>query len=248
VGSAQISQVVNSATLTDNSTTASTPISPGLIFTLRGTGLGPVQPLYSYVDENGDVATDNYGVEVYVNGYPCPLLYVGQGQINAIAPYEIAGNVGQTVNVQVVDNGVSGNVFKATVAATAPGIFSLGGNQGAVQNLPSYATNGPGSPAPRGSTIVIYGSGEGQLTPPGVDGSFANQTSIAALPRPVAPVEVIFNGSVQGTITYAGTVPGSFEGFFQVDVVVTTNIPPGTASVVLVVGGQQSVPQNIVVQ
>jgi uncharacterized protein (TIGR03437 family) len=53
---------------------------------------------------------------------------------------------------------------------------------------------------------------------------------------------------VSGNVTYSGTVPGSFEGFFQVDVQVPTNIPPGITSVVLVVGGQQSVAQNIVVQ
>jgi uncharacterized protein (TIGR03437 family) len=250
VGAPQITQVINSATLTDSTTaiTANTPISPGLIFTLRGTGLGPVQPEYYYVDDNGNVATDNYGIQVLVNGVACPLLYVQQGQINAIAPYELAGNIGQTVNVQVVNNGVNGSSFPVQIAATAPGIFSLGGNQAAAQNLPSYATNGSSAPAPRGSTIVIYGSGEGQLNPAGVDGSFANQTSLAAFPRPVAPVQVIFNGNVSGAISYAGTVPGSFEGFFQVDVQVPTNIPPGKTSVVLVVGGQQSVAQNIVVQ
>ena len=250
VGAPQITQVINSATLTDSTTpiTANTPISPGLIFTLRGTGLGPVQPEYYYVDDNGNVATDNYGIEVFVNGYACPLLYIQQGQINAIAPYEIAGNVGQTVTVQVVNNGVKGNTFPVQVVATAPGMFSLGGNQAAAQDLPSYATNGPNAPAPRGSTIVIYGSGEGQLNPAGVDGSFANQTSLAAFPRPIAPVQVIFDGNVSGAVSYAGTVPGSFEGFFQVDVQVPTNIPPGVTSVVLVVGGQQSVAQNIVVQ
>jgi uncharacterized protein (TIGR03437 family) len=88
----------------------------------------------------------------------------------------------------------------------------------------------------------------GQLNPAGVDGSFPNQTSLAAFPRPTAQVQVLFNGSVSGNITYAGTVPGSFEGVFQVAVQVPASIPPGITSVVLVVGGQQSVSQNIVVQ
>ena len=90
-GTPQIGSVVNGASLTN------TGLSPGLIFTIFGSGLGPVNGQTLELDQNGDVSSYLAGITVSVNGTYAPLLYVGSGQINAVAPYEIASSAGQNV-------------------------------------------------------------------------------------------------------------------------------------------------------
>ena len=132
--------------------------------------------------------------------------------------------------------------------STAPGIFNLGNNQAAIRNADG-SINGPGNGASRGSTVAIYATGEGQLNPPGVDGSLALETTLATLPHPVGQVGVSFNGiNVNASsIAYAGTVPTSFEGFFQINVQVPTNLPSGNVQVVFSVNGVASPPLIMVV-
>jgi uncharacterized protein (TIGR03437 family) len=239
VGTPQIAAVFNGASLTN------TGLSPGLIFSVFGSVLGPAMGETLELDENGNVAADLSGVTVYVNGTPAPLLYLGANQINAVAPYEIANLVGQNVTVQVNNNGVNSAQFTQTVVAAAPAIFSRGNGQGAILNQDG-TVNGPKNPAARGSYIQIYGTGEGQTNPSGVDGQIANE-SLANLPRPVAPFSLTIGG-VTAAYTYAGTAPQSFAGFFQVDAVVPSGLATGNQPVILNVGGAKSVPLNVVVK
>jgi uncharacterized protein (TIGR03437 family) len=106
--------------------------------------------------------------------------------------------------------------------------------------------NGPSNPAARGSYIQIYGTGEGQTNPNGVDGQIANET-VANLPRPVASFSLTIGG-VSATYTYAGTAPQSFAGFFQVNAVIPANIGTGNQPVILKLGGATSAPLNVAVK
>jgi len=210
-----------------------------------GSILGPSIGQTLELDSDNIVISDLSGVQVLVNGTAAPLLYVGAGQINAVAPYEIAGSVGRSVGVQVLNNGVQSNSLNVNVVATAPAVFSLGNGQGAILNQDG-SVNGPGNPAARGSVISIYGTGEGQLNPPGVDGSLATGT-VASLPRPAAPFSLTIGGAT-ANYTYAGTAPQSFEGFLQVNAVIPSNIQTGNQPVVLTVGNASSSPLNVVVK
>lgn len=239
-GPPAISAIVNAASLSN------TGLAPGEIFTVFGSALGPANGATLQLDEDGNVSTYLNGFWVYVDGTRAPLLYVGPGQINAVAPYELAGRLGDTVSVQVRD-GVNqlSNSFAVQVVAAAPAIFALGGGQGAILNQDS-TVNGPANPAARGSYIQIYGTGEGQTNPPGVDGQIATQ-SAAYLPRPVASVSMTIGG-VPATPTYAGAVPESFAGFFQVNVQIPASVPPGNQPVILSIGGKSSAPVNVAVK
>ena len=93
---------------------------PGLIFTIFGAALGPVNGQTLELDENGDVSSYLAGITVSVNGTDAPLLYVGSGQINAVAPYEIASRTGQNVTVQVFDGSQSSNPMTVGVVSAAP--------------------------------------------------------------------------------------------------------------------------------
>lgn len=238
-GQPQISSVVNGASLTN------TGLSPGQIFTIFGSSLGLVNGLGLQLDQNGTVSNNLAAVSVFVNGIAAPLLFLGAKQINAVVPYEIANSVGQNVMVQVDDNGVYSNPVSVAVVATAPAIFSLGNGQGAVLNQDG-TVNGPANPAARGSYIQIYGTGEGQTTPAGVDGQIANET-LANLPRPVAPFSLTIGG-VSTTYSYAGTAPETFDGFFQVNALIPTTIGTGNQPVVLKVGGGTSPAMNVVLK
>jgi uncharacterized protein (TIGR03437 family) len=235
----QIASVVNGASLTN------TGLSPGEIFTVFGSALGPLSGQTLELDGNGNVASWLASITVLVGGTPAPLLYVGPNQINAVAPYSIADSIGQNVTVQVTDGGETSNALSVAVVAAAPAIFSLGGGQGAILNQDG-SVNGPRNPAARGSYIEIYGTGEGQTNPVGVDGQIANQ-SLPNLPRPVGAFSLTIGG-VPASYTYAGTAPQTFAGFFQVNAQIPASLAAGNQPVVLKVGGASSAPLNVVVQ
>ncbi len=214
---------------------APTAFAPGLIFRLVGTGLGPDVGQQPAQYPNGAYPTTLAGVQVLVNGTPAPLLYVSATKINTVAPYEIAKQVGNYVNVQVIYNGVAGNMPNELVASTAPDMFAITNQDNSV--------NAPGNPAAKGSTIIIYATGEGQLNPPGVNGQLVGAT----LPTPVAQVSVTIDGK-PASISYAGTVPATFDGFLQVNVTIPPGVAAGTVPVALKIGDQSSPPLNIAVQ
>jgi uncharacterized protein (TIGR03437 family) len=125
----------------------------------------------------------------------------------------------------------------------APAIFSLGNGQGAILNEDN-SVNGPGNPAATGSTIQIYATGEGPLSPGGVDGEIVGASN---LPQPITPVSVTIGGA-KATLVSATTAPNSVEGFFRVQVKVPGNAASGANPVVLTVGSRSSTPVNVVVE
>ena len=231
-----LKSVANGASLVD------TGLSPGLIFTVKGLGLGPSTAQQGELDSRGRLATTLAGVQLLVDNTPAPLLYVSEHQINAVVPYELANRFGDIVNIQAVRNGVGGNLIASTAVIAAPAIFTSGNGQGIILNKDNSA-NGSGNPAPRGSTVRIFATGEGPVRPDGVDGEFVRGTG----PRPVLPV-VLTIGGVNASISYAGTVRDSFEGFFEVDATIPGSVAPGSRAVVLSIGGIKSTPVNIAVK
>jgi uncharacterized protein (TIGR03437 family) len=237
-GPSAITQIFNGASYVD------TGLSPGLIFSVKGSGLGPTVGIGVELQANGTIATSVAGIELLVNGTPAPLLYVSSTQINAVAPYELTNYVGERVTVQLVNSGVPGATISDLVVNTAPAMFNLGNNQAAIINQDG-TVNAANNPAARGTIISIYATGEGQTNPPGKDGFLP--TSASNLSRPLAGVAVSFaNGAFQGTVDYAGTA--SFDGFFQVNVVVPGGLNPGPAPITLNVGGISSPTLNIYVK
>jgi len=229
--------ILNGASLVD------TGLSPGMIFTVLGSGLGPAQPEVGGMDVHGLIPTTLAGVQLFVDNVAAPLLYVSQHQINAVAPYELANRLGDSVSVQVVYNGVGGSLTADLCVIAAPAIFTSGNGQGIILNQDG-SFNGPGDPAPAGSKIRIFATGEGLLIPDGVDGLYTNLNSP---PRPVLPVQAMIGGAM-ATTSYAGTVPGSFEGFFEVDATIPAGTPSGSNPVELIVGGIASTPVNVLVK
>jgi uncharacterized protein (TIGR03437 family) len=228
-----ISHIFNAASYVD------TGLSPGLIFSVSGSALGPAVGKTEAIDATGKIATSLAGVQLLVNNTPAPILYASATQINAIAPYEIANLVGQRVTVQVVNGGVAGPSIGDLAVSTAPAMFNLGNNQAAVINQDG-SVNGPNNPAARGTYVSIYATGEGQTNPGGIDGFVATTLS-----KPIAAVSVSI-GQIDAQVLYAGTA--SFDGFFQVNAVIPQSLTPGSVPITLTVGAASSPTLNIYVK
>jgi uncharacterized protein (TIGR03437 family) len=214
-------------------------IAPGEILAIWGQGLGPNDGAGLALDSNGLLTTALAGTQVFVNGNAAPIVYASSGQVDAIVPYEIAP--ASKANVVVVYQGNASAPATVTIAATKPGIFTDDGSgrgQGAILN-PDYSLNGPSNPAPRGQYVMIYATGEGLTTPPGVDGRVTDPSG-KLLPLAVAACSATIGGT-KVAADYCGEAPGSTAGLLQMNVKVPTTIAPASAvPVTITIGGLTS--------
>jgi uncharacterized protein (TIGR03437 family) len=122
------------------------------------------------------------------------------------------------------------------LADANPALFTLNyGTGNAVVVNQDGTINSDQNPAPRGSIVVLYATGEGQTSPAGVTG----QAAAAPFPGPVLKVSLTMAG-VPANILFAGEAPG-FVGLMQINAQVPTGfVPPGDLPVVLAVGPYQS--------
>jgi uncharacterized protein (TIGR03437 family) len=234
--------------ITNAASLQSGPISPGEIVTIFGSNVGPATPPGGVVfslTSSGTVPTTLGGVTVTFNGVQAPLLFVNALQINAIVPYEIAGQANS--NVVVTFGGSMSATLQATVVDTDPAIFTLtqgGSGQGAILNQDS-SVNGTNQPAAKGSVIQIFGTGEGQLVPGAATGSLT--PGVAPFPKPVATPITVTIGGQPAQIQYAGEAPTLVSGVIQINAVVPASISSGNQPVVVTIGTHTNNTQNITV-
>ncbi|MBS1872661.1 MAG: SBBP repeat-containing protein [Acidobacteria bacterium] len=227
--------VITSAGIVHAATGVGGAVAPGELVVLYGQNLGPNALALAEVDAQGRMSTSVKSTRVYFDGMPAPVVYASAGQVSVVVPYGIAGRPTVRVDAEYLKG--HSTPVNVAVVETAPGIFtanSSGTGQGSILNQ-DYGVNGPSNPAARGSVVLIYGTGEGQTDPQGVDGSFAG----AVLPKPLKPVSVTIGG-VPAQVLYAGAAPGLVAGVLQVNAVVPDGVPAGAAEVRLTVGGAAS--------
>jgi uncharacterized protein (TIGR03437 family) len=183
------------------------------------------------------------------NTYPsgtvlAPLTYVGASQINCVVPYEVEG--WGNVVIETTYLGVLSSTAWAThtiniLEYSPAGIFTATGTgtgQAAALNSDN-SVNSSSNPAPAGSTVQVFMTGEGQTSPAGVTGSvtcFNGCASVSAIPAPVAKVSATVNGQA-ASVAFAGEAPGLVAGVAQINVVIPPNTPSGPASLSIYAGG-----------
>ena len=185
----------------------------------------------------GNVSTSLGNVSVTFNGVPAPLTYVSANQVNAVVPYEVAGNT--SVSVVVSFNGTASTATTATVAPTAPAIFTLtqnGSGQGAILNQ-DLTVNGATNAAAKGTVIALYGTGGGVLNPATATGSVTPSTGSTF---PAITGVTVTIGGVPAQVFYSGAAPGTVSGVIQVNALIPDNVPSGNQAVVLTVNGVSS--------
>ena len=213
-----------------NAASYSTSVAPGQMVIVWGTGMGPATLAGLALDSNGLVSNAVAGVRVLFDGVPAPIVYVSATQIAVVTPY--FGTINATTHVQVEYQGVRSDPLTVPVAATSPGLFTAnatGTGQGAILNQDNVTHNSAQAPAPRGSVVILWGTGEGVTDPPGVDGRLA----VGVLPAPLAPVSVTIGG-LPATVQYAGAAPGLMPGVFQINAQVPQGVQPGNSVPVVV--------------
>ena len=217
-----------------------TALAPGLNIVLYGSNLGP-DILQTYnVGSSGRLDTNVAETRVLFDGVAAPIIYTSEPQVSVMVPYAVAGK--NTTQVQVEYKGVASPASQFGVTATVPGIYTAsqtGSGQGAILNQ-NFSVNSTSNPEAAGNYIAIYGTGEGQTTPAGVDGAF-NPNQLP-LPRPNQPVTVSIGG-IQvpaSSVTYAGGAPGLLAGIIQINAQIPASLVTGSYPVVFTVGGVPS--------
>jgi uncharacterized protein (TIGR03437 family) len=198
-----------------------TVVAPGEIVVIYGTGLGPPVPAANQ-PVNGVFGTYLAGTGVQFDNFNAPLLYTSATQVVAIVPFEEA--IGNTAQVVVTYNNQNTLAAPAYVY-NAPGVFTLSGNgvgQAAAVNQ-NGTLNSAAAPAPVGSIVALYTTGEGQTTPPGTDGALV---SAPAYSQQTVTATV---GGLRAVVTYSGAAPAEVAGVTQVNVQIPAQTAPGDA-------------------
>jgi len=203
--------VFNAATLQSGG------IAPNEFITIKGIGLGPATGVVSNL--TALLATS----AVYVNGTQAYLAYSQDGQINALAPFGIAGT--QSATIQCEFNGVKGNTVTVPVVDTSPGIFTLAYGPGqAVMVNQDGSFNSSSNPAARNSYISFWMTGLGTVAPSMTDGT---QPTGPPFPTPVLPLNVTLGAApIPMANAYVGLV---YSGVAQINIQIPANAPSGGA-------------------
>jgi uncharacterized protein (TIGR03437 family) len=213
-GPPSFSSLVNSASFQTGA------VAPGELITFYGHYLGPAAP-NEWQLVNGQLTIPGANVQVFFDDTPAPLVYISAGQVNAVVPYA-AANGFSTVRIQAAGGTVSSTAIGSV--ATAPGIFP-----DAIVNADG-TINSPSNPTAVGSYVQMYGTGLGQTTPAGVDGTI---TPTSNYPKQVYPVALtismnpLFSAPLPMNVFYAGPAPGLAAGVCQINVYVPVGAVSG---------------------
>jgi len=206
-------------------------ISPGEIVALFGTAIGPQIPYGAQVWD-GVMTTKLAGARVWFGNTPAPVIYAYPNQLAVVVPYNVAGNA--SVQVQVENLVARTPPFTVPVVSATPALFTADGSgKGQLAALDQDSSvNSPSNPAAKGSTVVLYATGVGILSPPVSDGTIVSATP---LPAPVLPIQLTIGGQT-AQIQYVGAAPSLVAGTLQINATIPTGTPTGNAAVVLFAG------------
>jgi uncharacterized protein (TIGR03437 family) len=205
--------------------------APGMSMSVYGTNLAPGTQSAPKLP----LPLTMQGITATVNGISAPLYYVSPGQLNIQVPYE----TGAGPAILAVNNGGQVAAFPFTVAMTAPGLYTS-----SIDNT----TGLPVSSAAAGAVLLLFMTGDGDITPFLATGATPSSsiTNTALLPKPRLPVTVTVGG-VPATVLFAG-IPSGLAGVTQIDIVVPPNAPTGPQNIVVTVGGVAAPPVPLIVQ
>jgi uncharacterized protein (TIGR03437 family) len=235
-------------TIDNASFAVNTPVAPGSLVSIFGTGLagdaalaaGPSLPIVL-----GTTA-------LTLGGVPVPLIHAFPNQVDAQVPWELAGQTAAPLTI--VTDDLSGNTINVRLAQFSPGLYSAqanGAGQGAIliANTATLAAPASGQvhglPAKRGTDYInIFATGLGPVTNQPASGAPA---SASPLSWATAAVTVTIGG-VPVTPSFAGLAPG-WVGLYQVNVQVPSGITAGTTvPVVVSINGASSPPVTVAIQ
>ncbi|MGD0784119.1 MAG: IPT/TIG domain-containing protein, partial [Candidatus Aminicenantales bacterium] len=219
---------------------ASGPYAPNTVMTILGSGLAwSTQALTSADIAGGRLPTTLNGTQVFVGGWPAPIFFVSDNQVNFLMPSnQIAG----TVKVWVVRQSLAGPQVQLTLVDEAPALFPspIASGYAIAQHWPDYSVISPALPAGPGGVVILYATGLGKtdFDPalpdeiPLYPGSIERMQDLSVYldGKPMDPAEVL----------YAGLAPG-WAGLYQIDLVLPDDAGPDP-EIRVAIGAQVSAP------
>ncbi len=201
--------------------------APGMAMSVYGTNLAPATQLAPSSRFPLPLVLQN--MSATVNGVSAPLYYVSPGQVNLQIPYE----TGAGPAVIAINNNGQIASYPFTVLPIAPGIYTS-----AISNSTGRAVTS----APHGQLLLLFMTGEGDVTPSLATGATPSSTitNPAQLPHARQPVQVTVGG-VDATVLFAG-IPNGLAGLTQIDFYVPDGAPVGEQQIVVTVGSVSSPP------
>ena len=229
-------------TVNNASFAANTPVAPGSLVSIFGTGLSDSNQAASGLPLPVALGTTS----LTLGSVPLPLIHALPLQVDAQVPWELAGQ--SQAQLAIVTDDLSGNTVSVPLAQFSPGIYTASGSgsgQGAIIINGTSTLVAPGQAARRGTDYIdIFATGLGPVTNRPATGAPAPSGSLAETTYPVS----VTIGGVPATPSFAGLAPG-WVGLYQVNVQVPANAPTGDAvPVTLSVGGAVSNQVTIAVQ
>jgi uncharacterized protein (TIGR03437 family) len=201
---------------------------PGEIVAIQGYGIGPA------VGVTSAPTAGLGGVRVYFDNFAAPVMYAQANQLNVQVPWEIAGQ--STTRVQIQYLGAPAGSVSLAVSPALPGVFFIVNSDGAF--------NSPANPARPGDFVAIYGTGGGAMSPAGITGGTWPLTPLCYLTQSVSAAI----GTESAQVLYGGSAPTLGTGFFQINVLLPSDLPSGAQTLSVAVGGVASVPVAISIQ
>ena len=218
---------------------ASGTLAPGEIISIFGAGLGPETPAQGVADsETGRLPVTLESVSVLLGGEPSPLLYVGETQINAQVPYEIAGR--SSVQLVVSYGGINSLRATLSVSPARPALFLIPGSKSAIILNEDGRLNSASQPARLGESVTLFGTGQGETSPP----SGTGQTAPVVGAHRIEDVSVMVGGSAAEVVS-AGLASG-FTGVFLIQVRIPDTATTGKGTPVSVTIQGESSPTGVV--
>jgi uncharacterized protein (TIGR03437 family) len=215
---------------------AGAPVAQGGLATITGSALAA-----STATPSGQALPSSLGNRVVQidDQLAAPLGLVSPGQVNFQVPSTAPlGTARVAVRTADTNELVAGGSI--LIAPVSPGLFtasSSGSGQGLIYNQDG-TLNGPSNPAPAGSTILLYGTGQGQVSPAISDGVPAPgppMSATVAVPTTdgkacltVQPSLCVAIGNAFGTVKASGLAPG-YVGLWQINVTIPQGIASGSA-------------------
>ena len=239
-------------TAVNAATSLARPLAPAMMATLY--------PLASATQFGANTATESGttwptslgDIQVTFAGTPAPLYFVSPGQINFFVPQSAPAGSNVEIEVVQVSTGQVLGAQQVPINTIAPGIYTTcQANQAGTQREAcvlneDFTVNSASNPAPRGSVIQIFGTGQGMVTNPPADGSAAVSSPLSgtvASPTRVAmgtcfiddcgtplPGDVGTAGSHSTSwVSFSGLTPG-LVGLWQVNAQIPMAIPPASSA------------------
>jgi uncharacterized protein (TIGR03437 family) len=209
--------------------------APRAIMTIFGTNLSDA----IYLASSYPLPTQLGPTSVTVNGMPAPLFFASPTQIN----FQMPGS-SPTSAIQVVVNNQATTSSRALRASQGhstaltvvdPGLFVTPDKRAAALNGDS-SPHTAATPIPAGSSVILFVTGEGPVTPAVPDGTPAPVSPLSIVS---APVQLTIGGK-SAQVTYQGLAPG-YAGLAQINAIVPSGLMPGDQPVFITING---IPSN----